>query len=156
HHDKWNRIRKAESLLGRHRLELYRHDRAGRDDLLLRHNGRGFWRYGKLVFQRSPSHHSLSSRAEQLHFLAEVLAGRDRGPVKPPPIGIGPDQNLRQQRTQSVNRDVPSGGLPEGHEGLVPLIQASLGDGNHQSGQSPAKTPTRTPSANSMEDRDAE
>ncbi len=71
-------------------------------------------------------------------------------------MGISPDQDLRQHRTQRVNRDVSSAGLPEGHEGLVPLIQASLGDGNHQSGQSAAKTPTRTPSANSMEDCEAE
>jgi len=66
--------------------------------------------------------------------------------VKVPPIGIGPDQNLRQQRTQSVNRDITGAGLANGHEGLVPFIQASVGDGNHQSGQGQWKRqPERPP-----------
>jgi len=156
-HDERDRVCEVECVLGRDRLDLYRHDRAERYDLLLRHDGCGFQRHGKLVFQRSASTDPLSSRAEQLHFLTGVLAGRDGGPVKARlQFGIDPDQNLRQQRSQSVNRHIAGSCLANGHDGLVPFVQSSEGQGDEKGTDGPVQAPAGPAAADSTKYRYAE
>src|SRR5208337_3381668 len=85
---------------------------------------------------------SVSSKAEQLHFLTDVLAReRWRRGEGLPPIGIGPDQNLRQHCTESVNRDVTGAGLANWYEGLVPFVQSSEGQGDEEGTESPVQAP---------------